>query len=155
LNFLEILSPIHRLAPSVSVRVEPFSTDHPGDTMKRIIGSVLALSLLASGGAFAAGQDHRDDRDPPQDRKDQRDDDRGPQQARHDDRHDNGRHAGPRHYKRGERLASDHRGDRVPDYRKHGLKAPPRGHEWRRVDNQYVLIAVASGVISSVIANSR
>ncbi|MCC4597339.1 RcnB family protein [Xanthomonas campestris pv. phormiicola] len=140
--------------------------------MKRIIGSVLALSLLASGGAFAAGQDDHDrDRDPQQVRKDHQDDkgrkdqhgDRGPQQARNDgrrddhgdDRHDNGRHEGPRHYKRGERLASDHRGDRVPDYRKRGLKAPPRGHEWRRVDNQYVLIAVATGVISSVIANSR
>ncbi len=127
--------------------------------MKRIIGSVLALSLLASGGAFAAGQDDHDrDRDPQQVRKNQHDD-RGRQQARNDDhrddRHDNGRHAGPRHYKRGERLASDHRGDRVPDYRKHGLKAPPRGHEWRRVDNQYVLIAVATGMISSVIANSR
>jgi Ni/Co efflux regulator RcnB len=109
--------------------------------MKRIIGSVLALSLLASDGAFAAGQDDHDgDRDPRQPRKEHRDD-RSPQQARH--------------YKRGERLAADHRGDRVPDYRKRGLKAPPRGHEWRRVDNQYVLIAVASGVISSVIANSR
>ncbi|MEE7567174.1 RcnB family protein, partial [Xanthomonas sp. Kuri4-3] len=31
-------------------------------------------------------------------------------------------------------------------------KRPPRGHEWRRVDNQYVLIAVATGVIASVIA---
>ncbi|WP_369980755.1 RcnB family protein [Xanthomonas bundabergensis] len=126
--------------------------------MKRIIGSVLALTLLASGGAFAAGQDDHD-RDRDQDRKDHRDDHRGPQQARQDDRrddrHDNGRHEGPRHYKRGERLAADHRGDRVPDYRKRGLKAPPRGHEWRRVDNQYVLIAVATGVISSVIANSR
>ena len=131
--------------------------------MKRIIGSVLALSLLASGGAFAAGQDDHDrDRDPQHGRKDQHDD-RGPPQARNDghrddhrdDRHDNGRHAGPRHYARGERLAADHRGDRVPDYRKHGLKPPPRGHEWRRVDNQYVLIAVATGVISSVIANSR
>ncbi|MDL5367627.1 RcnB family protein [Xanthomonas sp. NCPPB 2654] len=139
--------------------------------MKRIIGSVLALSLLASGGAFAAGQDGRDrDHGPPQDRNDHRDD-RGPQQARHDDdrddhrdnrhddrrddRHDNGRHEGWRNHKRGERLALGHRGDRVSDYRKHGLRAPPRGHEWRRVDNQYVLIAVATGIITSVIANSR
>ncbi|MDR6673700.1 RcnB family protein [Xanthomonas sp. 1678] len=135
--------------------------------MKRIIGSVLALSLLASGGAFAAGQDGRvRDHDRPQDRNDHRDD-RGPQQARHDDdrhdhrdnrhddRHDNGRHEGWRNHKRGERLALGHRGDRVSDYRKHGLRAPPRGHEWRRVDNQYVLIAVATGIITSVIANSR
>ncbi|UYB53794.1 RcnB family protein [Xanthomonas sp. AM6] len=135
--------------------------------MKRIIGSVLALSLLASGGAFAAGQNSHDrDHDRPQDRNDHRDD-RGPQQARHDDhrddrrddrhddRHDNGRHEGWRHHQRGERLALGHRGDRVPDYRKHGLRAPPRGHEWRRVDDQYVLIAVATGIIASVVANSR
>jgi Ni/Co efflux regulator RcnB len=43
----------------------------------------------------------------------------------------------------------------VPDYRKHGLKAPPKGHEWRKVDNDYVLIAVTTGIISSVIAASR
>ena len=61
----------------------------------------------------------------------------------------------PRHHQRGELLALGHRGDRVPDYRKHGLKAPPRGHEWRRVDHQYALIAVATGVISSSIATSR
>lgn len=79
----------------------------------------------------------------------------------HDDRHDDG-HDAPRHeqphgnpHKKGERLAQNSRGDRVPDYRKHGLKAPPKGHEWRKVDNDYVLIAVTTGIISSVIAASR
>ncbi|WP_044100910.1 RcnB family protein, partial [Xanthomonas citri] len=45
-----------------------------------------------------------------------------------------------------------HRGSRVADYHKHHLKPPPRGHEWRRVDNTYVLIAVATGLITSVVA---
>ncbi|HBK46912.1 MAG TPA: hypothetical protein DDZ67_10875 [Xanthomonadaceae bacterium] len=113
--------------------------------MKRIIGAFLALSLLATGSAFAAPP--HDDRD--QDRREHRDerDQRGP--ARHDE------HRAPPHHQRGERLAQDHRGERVPDYRKHGLKKPPKGHEWRKVDNQYVLIAVATGVIASVIANAR
>jgi Ni/Co efflux regulator RcnB len=61
--------------------------------------------------------------------------------------------AAPSH-KKGERLASGNRGDSV-DYRAHKLSAPPKGHEWRKVGNDYVLIAVATGVISSVIAASN
>ncbi len=129
--------------------------------MKRLIGSFMVVSLLASSAAFAAPQQH-DDRD--RDRIEQRHDDHGP--ARHDDHrndqrddrrsahHDdrNGRHGPPFH--RGERLAKDHRGSHVADYRKHHLKQPPRGHEWRRVDNQYVLIAIATGVIASVVGGN-
>ncbi|MFC6841515.1 RcnB family protein [Xanthomonas theicola] len=116
--------------------------------MKRIVGSVLALSLQACGGAFAAGQDDHD-RDPHRQRKNQRDD-HGPQQARHPDRHDD-----PRRHQRGKRLAVSERSDHMPDYRRHGLKAPPRGHEWRRIDDPYVPIAVATELITSAIAHSR
>ncbi len=129
--------------------------------MKRLIGSFMVVSLLASGAAFAAPQQHHD-RD--RDRIEQRHDAHGPD--RHDDRrndkrddrrsahHDdrNSRHGPPFH--RGERLAPDHLGSHVADYRKHHLKQPPRGHEWRRVDNQYVLIAIATGVIASVVGGN-
>jgi Ni/Co efflux regulator RcnB len=37
------------------------------------------------------------------------------------------------------------------DYRAHHLRAPPRGYEWRQVDGNYVLAAVAGGLIASVI----
>jgi Ni/Co efflux regulator RcnB len=40
------------------------------------------------------------------------------------------------------------------DYHEHHLRAPPRGYEWREVDGNYVLAAVATGVIASVIAAS-
>jgi len=43
------------------------------------------------------------------------------------------------------------RGEHV-DYHEHHLRAPPRGYEWREVDGNYVLAAVATGVISSVVA---
>jgi Ni/Co efflux regulator RcnB len=43
------------------------------------------------------------------------------------------------------------RGERV-DYHEHHLRAPPRGYEWREVDGNYVLAAVATGVIASVVA---
>ncbi len=41
----------------------------------------------------------------------------------------------------------------VVDYRVHRLSRPPSGYEWRRVDNNYVLVAVATGLIASIIAS--
>ncbi len=101
--------------------------------MKRMIGSFLALSLLASGAAFA-GPQHHDDRD-----------DHG--KSSHHEQHGNP-------HKRGDKLPPGARGERVADYHKHGLHKPPKGQEWRKVDGQYVLIAVATGVIASVIAGN-
>ncbi len=46
------------------------------------------------------------------------------------------------------------RGDRI-DYREYHLSAPRRGYEWRVVDGNYVLAAVATGVIFSIIANGH
>ncbi len=39
------------------------------------------------------------------------------------------------------------------DYRAHHLRHPPRGYEWREVNGRYVLAAVATGVIASIILN--
>ncbi len=73
----------------------------------------------------------------------------------HHDNHDN--HAYVRHneWKKGSRINKDDwgRGEQV-DYRQHHLKAPPRGYEWRQVDGNYVMAAVATGVIASVLAAS-
>lgn len=43
------------------------------------------------------------------------------------------------------------RGSRVTDYRRHNLKAPPKGHRWVRDGNDFLLIAIGSGVIASVV----
>ncbi len=40
------------------------------------------------------------------------------------------------------------------DYRRHHLRAPPRGYEWREANGRYVLAAVATGVIASIILNA-
>jgi Ni/Co efflux regulator RcnB len=40
------------------------------------------------------------------------------------------------------------------DYRQYHLKPPPRGYEWRSVDGNYVLAAVATGVIASAVVAS-
>ena len=42
------------------------------------------------------------------------------------------------------------RGEAV-DYKTYHLQAPRKGYEWREVDGNYVLAAVATGVIASTI----
>ena len=39
------------------------------------------------------------------------------------------------------------------DYREHRLSRPPIGHRWVQVGADYVLIAIATGVIASIILN--
>jgi Ni/Co efflux regulator RcnB len=42
------------------------------------------------------------------------------------------------------------RGEKI-DYHTYHLNTPPRGYEWREVDGNYVLAAVATGIIASTI----
>jgi len=126
--------------------------------MKRLIITTLAATLLAgtalSGTAMAAGQRY-DDHD--RGRYDQRDDRHDRRDAAHDrrdyrhDRRDERREY--RRWERGQRLDARYRDNRyyVSDWRRHGLRAPPRGYRWQRVDDSYVLAAVATGLIASVI----
>lgn len=76
-------------------------------------------------------------------------------QDHHDDHHDN--HAYVRHeeWKKGYHMRHEDwdRGERV-DYRTYHLRRPPSGYEWRMVDGNYVLAAVATGVIASVVIAS-
>lgn len=67
------------------------------------------------------------------------------------DEHDNHQYVHHEEWKKGAKIHDEDwkRGEPV-DYRAHHLKAPPRGHEWRLVDGNYVLAAVATGVIASV-----
>ena len=84
------------------------------------------------------------------------------QPDRHDDHHDNHGPAmamhgpAPHQWRQGDHFDRAQWGhyERV-DYRREHLRAPPRGYEWRRVDNNYVLAAVATGLIASVIAASH
>ncbi|WP_309606429.1 RcnB family protein [Phenylobacterium sp.] len=54
---------------------------------------------------------------------------------------------------RGERLPSDYYRTRTyyVDYRSHHLRRPPYGYQWVRVDNNYALMALATGLISQLI----
>lgn len=148
--------------------------------MKRLF-SAAALTLIAGTialGAPASAQSRYDrhdrhdryeqryDRGDRYDRDDRRNYNRGYRSGwregnRHE-RYDDRRHYN-RGYHRGWRDRSDwRRGGYVSyndwnrgyyvDYRRHRhLYAPPRGYEWRRVDNNYVLAAVATGLIAGLI----
>lgn len=66
------------------------------------------------------------------------------------------RGAGPEHrFHRGDRLPPEYRGRHyvVNDWRGHHLNAPPRGYQWVQVGGDYVLAAIATGIIASLILN--
>jgi len=58
-------------------------------------------------------------------------------------------------WNRGERMGyNDWNNAPRVDYRQHHLRRPPNGYEWRESNGQYVLAAVATGLIASIILNS-
>jgi Ni/Co efflux regulator RcnB len=106
--------------------------------MKTILSAGLALSLLL-GASAASAQDRHDDR---------HDDHRGPPPgAQHFDHHG---------WRKGGRVDRDEwrQGHRV-DYRARHLRRPPRGYEWREVNGDYVLGAIATGVIADLLLNNH
>ena len=84
---------------------------------------------------------------------------------RHDYRRENGRwHWGtyyrpygyaPRYWHRGDRLPAAYYGQRyvIGNYYDCGLRAPPYGYHWVRVDHDVLLAAIATGVVLDVVFN--
>ncbi len=123
---------------------------------------VTAVALTFSSLAMAQDRDGR--------RGPDRDDRRGPPQMQHGgpghdrggpDRrgpppfaHNDGRGAGPNHdFRRGGRLPYEYRNRQyvVNDWRGHRLSAPPRGYQWVQTGGDYVLAAIATGIIAQII----
>jgi Ni/Co efflux regulator RcnB len=52
----------------------------------------------------------------------------------------------------GERYADWKRRPAVRDYHRHGLRQPARGQQWVKVDNNYLLMSLATGLILGVAA---
>ena len=95
-------------------------------------------------GAFAQGWNNNRHDDRPntmmmQHNDDHRDDNAMMMNGRHHDWHKGGR------IERNDW----NRGQRVNDWQHRHLQRPPRGYEWRRVDNNYVLAAAATGLIAA------
>jgi Ni/Co efflux regulator RcnB len=78
--------------------------------------------------------------------------------AQHDDHPDAHNQQYVRHteWKKGYHMQSADwgRAERVDNYRDYHLSTPPHGYEWREVDGNYVLAAIATGVIASVVVAS-
>jgi Ni/Co efflux regulator RcnB len=147
---------------------------------KHLAMSTLLAALLSAAGASSFAQDrYHGDRD--DSRYSQRDHDRGDRRVderydrRNDDRRDGyharggGRYgdegyggdrrwdgAGPDHdIRRGGRLPSRYRNHQyvVDNWRDHHLRPPPRGYHWVQTGGDYVLAAIATGVIADLIIN--
>ena len=147
-----------------------------------IASALFALSVAASGSAFAQRGDHGNDRYDndrngrgeqrdnghngryDNDRNDNHRNDRFDRNDRNDRyynaqnfRRDDYRGGGPRHdLRRGQRLNQEYRNNRyvVSDWRERRLSAPPRGHHWVRTGNDYVLAAIATGLIAQVLLSN-
>jgi Ni/Co efflux regulator RcnB len=66
------------------------------------------------------------------------------------------RGAGPQHaYHRGGRLPQHYHQQQyvVDDWRGHNLSAPPHGYHWVQTGDDYVLVAIATGIIMQLMLN--
>lgn len=102
-------------------------------SIQKFITAAVLASILPAGAAIA--QDHLDDA--------------------HGDPHANAHYVRHDDWRKGGRISHDdwNRGQQI-DYRRYHLNAPPHGYQWRQVDGNYVLAAVATGVIASVVVAS-
>jgi Ni/Co efflux regulator RcnB len=138
---------------------------------KAAVCVVVALSMASSGLAFGQGRGNDEGRGDRNDhgRNEQAQrggDNRGGDNERshfnrsghdergfgrgHNDESRNGRGVGPNHeYYRGDLLPLEyrHRQYVVDDWRSHNLGAPPRGYHWVQSGGDFILVAIATGVI--------
>lgn len=110
--------------------------------MKRIILAAVAISMLAS--PMAQAHDYR--REPQRIERSH-----GPSYDRH--RHNYQKpHAQRHHWSKGHRMSDWRRQKAVREYHRHGLRRPGHGQQWVRVDNDYLLITMATGIIAGIVA---
>ncbi|AXK67696.1 MULTISPECIES: RcnB family protein [Burkholderia] len=57
-------------------------------------------------------------------------------------------------HRRGGRVPQDYRGPKyvVDDWRGHDLQPPPSGYQWLQIDGDFVLAAMTTGVITSILS---
>ncbi|HEY9215360.1 MAG TPA: RcnB family protein [Ancylobacter sp.] len=55
------------------------------------------------------------------------------------------------HWSKGKRLPSNYRGNVVRDYGRYRLPPPRRDQRWVKVNNEYLLIGITSGIIASMV----
>jgi Ni/Co efflux regulator RcnB len=131
--------------------------------MKRMIAASIALTLLGSSAAFAQAGENRygQSQIDVQNRNSSQAQDRnnyGQEQGRNDRQvNSNNDVRDNPHWSRGDKLSSEYRSNQyvVSDWKANRLRQPPRGYHWVQANNQYVLAAVATGVIADIIMNTQ
>ena len=129
--------------------------------MKFFSRLLIAAALCVSGSVAVAAPGHGDhDRRGQGNSHQQRHYDRRHDNRHHDDhrRYDNRRYvyreARPRYYGNHHRWERGHRyyGPTyvVRDYRHYHLRQPPRGYRWVQSNNDYLLVAIATGIILDI-----
>ncbi|BEP52827.1 RcnB family protein [Variovorax sp. V118] len=147
-------------------------------TKRFTTAAVAALAMSLAAGSVLAQDRRGDDHRPGGGRYEQRDDHR-PGGGRYDQRDDHRGHRGPHagyrgdqdfrdgrqfdrrgfpqphtEWRRGGRVPAEYRGRNyvVNDWRAYRLQQPPRGYQWVGVGGDYVLAAIATGLIAQIIA---
>lgn len=130
--------------------------------MKRLISTVLIAALMAGTAASAQPRPNDGRPGPGQTQNDRNDNNRGDNNRYDNNRNDNNRQIvrGRPHWSRGDRLPAEYRGTRnshrVSDYRAHRLRRPPRGYQWvQDNNNDFLMVAITTGLIAAIIANQR
>ncbi len=136
--------------------------------MKYFVAAAVAASLLAGTAAIAQPYDNRNnsqwndnnrDRDGRYDRDDRNDRNGRWDNNRRGDGWNRGRWEGKKahpRWSRGDRFSQyGHRGWVVNDYRSHRLRKPPRGYHWVRSNDEFLLVAVTSGIIAQIVLGNR
>jgi Ni/Co efflux regulator RcnB len=141
-----------------------------------VVCAILGASLLSGPFAIAQGDSRfgdrgRNDQGQRSNERDRRDVDARPSNnngnqgrgnayghTKRYDRIDRGeRGVGPEHgYYRGDRMPLQYRSSRyvVEDWRGHYLSAPPRGYHWVQSGGDYVLVAIATGIILQLLLSN-
>ncbi len=116
---------------------------------RKTVGIAAALAMLAGPAMAQQG--------PPHDQG--HDQDHGPQYAQHPPPPMH--HQEPQHQAYGPPHGGWHQGDQynggrqAVDWHQHHLRQPPSGYEWVQSGNQFVMVAITTGIIASIIASSE
>lgn len=128
--------------------------------LSALLFATTSLSAFAEGTQQSHDEQQQQVKRPPQGNQQQGNQQHGqPQGNQHgaQPQHASERHKSQQHHQfhQGRPLPQKYRGEgyQVNDWHERGLKAPPAGHRWQNVDGNYVLIAVATGVITSIITH--
>jgi Ni/Co efflux regulator RcnB len=152
---------------------EPVNLMESNMKIRAVASAIMAMSLAVGGVSFAQGggydnqnnadrnnQSQRQGQAQRQNQQDQRNNQaRQPNRAQNQGRAYNNarpdqRGAGPDHqFYQGQRLPMEYRNRNyvVDDWRGHHLSAPPRGYHWVQTGGDYVLVAIATGIIMQML----